>query len=525
MKSDVAAAVRQAVKQTFKADVKPEVTYPEPKFGDFSTNVALRLASELDQAPQAVAGKIAAQLTAGDILSAEVAGPGFINITMKPDFWAAKANKINKQFAISSLGKGKKVQVEFISANPTGPLTLGNARGGFIGDVLSNVLQQAGFTVVREYYFNDAGTQISKLVESVKAEAGLIDVKERQYRGEYIQELAVEFKHQLDKQPEENLKKLLTQAIFERHIKPTVDQMGIKFDVWFNESDLISDGTFDQVMEKLRQQGLVEEKDGAVWLKTGAHGDTREARVLVKNTGEPTYLAADIAYHANIFAKRGFDLAIKELGPDHIAQFPSLLAAVRALYPGQELQMVGHQQLRLIREGREFKMSKRLGQYVTVQALLDEVGADVARFLMLMRDSSTHMDFDLKLAREQSQKNPYYYVMYAYARAHSILAEAAKQRLAPAAKLTGVSEPEKQLLKHLLKLPGLVEQIARTHEVHKLTFWGMETAKLFHDYYESERVISADRRQSAEKLLLIERFITVMDTYFDLMGLTPHAKM
>lgn len=525
VRAQITDVVATTIKKLYGVNLDPEVIYADSAHGDFTTNVAFKLAKALKKSPSVIAGEVAIALKQSDIERAEAAGAGFVNIFMSKDFWAQKVSEIASEYLNNNSGKGQKVQVEFISANPTGPLTLGNARGGFIGDVLSNVLSANGYDVVREYYFNDSGTQITKLLDSVKVAAGLIDVEDRQYSGEYIDKLAKEYRHELSTQTDDKLKQLITKAIFNTYIKPVIKNMGIGFDVWFNETDLILRGGLKETLEILKKKHLTEEKDGALWLKSGLVGDKREERVLIKSNGDATYLANDIAYHLNIFETRKFNRAIKELGPDHIAQFPSLKVTIESLIPSAKLEMVGHQQLRLIRDGKEFKMSKRLGQFVTVQDLLDEVGADVARFFMLMRSNDTHMDFDLDLAKEQSQKNPMHYVMYAYARSSSIIKQALAKDLKIDTKITQLTEVEVLLIKQLMQLPELVAEIATSYEVHKLTFYGVELAKIFHEHYEQERIIDMDPEVAGKKLYLIYQFKVCMEAYFKILGLKPKSHM
>jgi arginyl-tRNA synthetase len=506
-------------------DVEPEISYPEAQFGDFATNVAFSLAGRLKRSPQEIAAELAANLTGEDIATAEAVN-GFINLRLTMARWISELKLIDPNYGHSASGEGRKVQVEFISANPTGPTTIGNARGGYIGETLSRVLDSQGYAVTREYYFNNAGTQIGKLLESVKAAAGLdVGAEDLQYRGGYIRELATEYKKELQTQSDAELKTLITQAILKRYIEPAIKKMGLSFDVWFNEQDLITDGRFSQTIEKLKAKGLVYEKDGAVWLDTGKLGVAREARVLVKSNGDPTYLAPDIAYHDDIFGQRKFDIAIKVLGADHFDQFPSVKAAVLALHPKAQLELAGFQWLRLMQDGQEVKVSKRLGQFVTIEELIDEVGPDVARFLTLMRSSDTSMDFDLNVAKEQSQKNPLYYVMYSYARAHSILEQASQRGLAPLDSIDRLSDEETALVRQMSRFPELLAQVARDFGVHRLTFFAIELAKLFHDLYESERIIDLDRGQASHRLYLIDRYIIFMQAYFQVMGITPVKRM
>ena len=529
---DLAEAVRLAVKNKYSIDVEaPKMEMPERGFGDFSTSLPFRLAAQLKLAPKRIAAELASELRGDFIERAEAAGAGYINIWLTNDYWREQLSKIDQDYSSSDLGRGKKVQVEFISANPTGPLTIGNARGGFIGDVLTRVLKRVGYDARSEYYFNDAGTQVSKLVESAKMEADVIpETDERQYRGEYIKAVAAKFSAELKSMPDEELKPLLTNEIIVNYIKPAVAKMGIDFDVWFNETEIITDGTFAKVMARLKKLNLIFERDGAVWLKTGELGDERDERVIVKSNGDPTYMAPDIAYHENIFGKRGFDAAIKVLGPDHIAQFPSVYAAVHALHPDKEFKMAGYQWLRVIRDGREFKVSKRLGQFITIADLIDQVGMPVARFLTLMRSSESHMDFDLDLAREQSAKNPYYYVMYSYARANSILDKAAaaglrSAGLRPADVTFELKDSQLELVKLASSLPTLLEDIAATFEVHRLIFFGLEVAKLFTEYYESVKIIGLPKEQAEKELYFVARFVDLMDVYWRLLGIEPQKEM
>lgn len=522
---DVVEAVKTAVKKAYGSEVEPEISYPEAAFGDFATNVAFALAKELKQAPQAIAEKVASHIDDKNVAKAEAVA-GFVNLKMTQAFWADQIIKIDDKFTISNSGKKQKTQIEYISANPTGPLTIGNARGGYIGDVMARILENNGYEVTREYYFNNAGNQIGKLVESVKVAAGVIKADEVQYKGAYIEELAKEFKEELASKSEEELRILLADTVVERYIKPAVKKMGINFDVWFNERDLITDGSFDAMIDRLKELDLVYEKDGALWLASHKLGDKREDRVLIKSNEakDPTYLAPDIAYHINIFETRNFDRSYKVLGPDHIDQFPSLNAVINKLFPQKELVLIDHQWLRLIKGGKEVKVSKRTGEFVTISDLIDEVGDDVARFFTLMRARDTHMDFDWDLAKEQSQKNPFYYVMYAYTRAAAILKEAAKRGIKPTA-VKDLDEQEQQIARQLLQLPELTEEIAQNYEVHKLTFWGMELAKLFHEYYEQARIVEMEPELAGAKLAFLERYLTAMQAYWKLLGIKPRERM
>jgi len=517
------------IKQIFDLDIAPDqvkVVPVEEQFGDLGTSIALQLAGRLSKNPREVAQQLADSFEIESVDKIEVAGAGYLNMTLHESFWRQSLSDINPDYAKNDLGKGQKVQVEFISANPTGPTTIGNARGGFIGDVLSNVLAQSGYQVTREYYFNNAGTQISKLLESIKMEAGLIpEAEDRQYRGAYIQKIAAEYKEELSSKSDEELASLITTHILKEYIEPAVASMGISFDEWFNEKTVLEDGSFDAVIEKLRSLDLVFERDGAVWLNTGKLGDEREERVIIKSNGDPTYMAPDIAYHANIFGKRDFDYAIKVLGPDHIAQFPSVKAAVTALYPDKRLEMAGYQWLRLMKDGKEVKVSKRLGQFVTVQDLIDQVGQGVARMLILMRSANSMMDFDLDLAAQQSNENPYYYVMYSYARACSLLKKAQEAGLKPSEDPNGLDVNDVRLIKVLSYLPAVIPEITADYQVHKLAFMAHEWAQAFHDYYESARILGMEPEAAGTKLLVIEKYKTALEVLLGILGIEPVASM
>ncbi|MEX0932101.1 MAG: arginine--tRNA ligase [Candidatus Saccharimonadales bacterium] len=514
--------LREAVKATFQIDTHVELVLSDPRRGDYSSNISFALAKETGLTPLKVAEKLTKSIQHAYIEKVEAKAPGFINITLSDEYWVQIWQDISLDYLKNQLGQGQKVQVEFISANPTGPLTLGNARGGFIGDVLANVLSISGFDVTQEYYFNDAGTQISKLVESVKAEAGLIKTKDRQYSGAYIKELTKQFTEEITTKTDKELGKVLTQAIFEKHIKPAIQKMGIEFNCWFNESDLEKENT--ETEKLLRSGDLLYEEEGAIWLKSSSYGDERD-RVLVKANGDRTYLANDISYHYNIFRERKYKNAIKVWGSDHAGQVPSLRLTVDNLFPDVALEFIIVQWVRLIKDGKEVKISKREGTFITVDELIEEVGSDVARFFMLMRSNDTHMDFDLDLAKEESQKNPLWYIQYAYVRALSILEQAGASGLKPHNLPKKLTPLEKELGKALAELPQLVKRISKTYEVHKLAFWGMETAKIFHEFYESERIIDMEKVKAEEKLGLVEKFTVAMGQYFAAIGIEPRSKM
>lgn len=542
-RQEVADWLRQVISKTHSVDVSPEVSYAESQFGDFQTNVAMKLAKQLKSNPRDIAQPIADELDDLEgVESAEVAGPGFINVTLIDSYWVDYIGNIGHEFGRSAKGGDAKVQVEYISANPTGPLTLGNARGGFIGDVLSNVLASQGYKVTREYYFNDAGTQIQKLAESYRDyRSGSVN-EETTYKGEYMEELAgnkdllkaVDGGELQDRSQTrsvhsdnedaivETRDSLIAETVMRDYIKPALEKANITFDSYQKERDIVS--VFADVREVLEQQHLIEERDGALWLKSTDLGDERD-RVLVKSSGEHTYLANDIAYHYDIFASRGFDRSIKIWGADHAGQVPSLRLIVNRLFPEKDLEFLIVQWVRLIKEGQEFKISKRAGTYVTVEELVDRVGVDVARWFMLARSNDTHMDFDLDLAEQQSQKNPFWYVMYAYVRANSILQQAETQGLRAADNVSQLDGLEREITRELSRLPELLLDISASHEVHRLTFYGQELVKLFHEWYETNRVLELPRDKAQESLHFLQQYILAMDIYWQILGVEPYKEM
>lgn len=520
-------SLKTAAKTVFHLEVEPTVSRPDSQFGDFSTNLALQIAPQVKQLPLDIAQRLAKQLQSPQIAKIDVAGPGFINLTMSDAFWIDQATRITSTFGHSTSGKGQKVQVEFISANPTGPLTLANGRGGYGGDVLAHVLQTAGYQVQREYYINDAGNQIKELVNSVRGRGNQATAdKAGGYSGSYITEIADALGGTLTSSDDDTLADTVVSHLLERSIKPSVERMGITFDNWFSEKNYLykdASAPIHAVLKRLQAANMVQVKEGAQWLK-GDDPNARE-RVLVKSDGSFTYLLADLAYHWDKFETRGFDKVINLWGADHAGQVQSLKDGVKALGIGKPLDIIIFQLVRLIRGGKEFKMSKRAGTFVTIDDLLQEIDPDVARWFFLMRDFNTHMDFDLDLAKEQSAKNPFYYVMYAYTRAHSILEKAAAKGLEPSEAPRQLSSAERRLLRTVSRWPELIQQIAHSYEVHKLTFYGLELAKDFHDYYEQDRIIGLPPDQAGPKLYLLQQIIVVFENFWRVLGISPRQQM
>ncbi|MDA8163657.1 MAG: arginine--tRNA ligase [Desulfobacteraceae bacterium] len=525
-----------------KADYVLEVPKREGH-GDFSTNMALVIAGREKQKPRAVAARLQELLgpEAGFIARLEVAGPGFLNFFLALETWQSvlpEVCRLDAAYGLSSIGGSKRVLVEFVSANPTGPLSVGHGRQAVLGDAITRLLAAAGFAITREYYYNDAGRQMRVLGESTRARylelLGLpASFPEDGYQGEYIVDIARELiaekgdslKNVAEVTP---FKEKAEQVIF-KDINGTLARLGIHFDNYYNEHTLYEEGKIDEVIAVLRQKGLVYEQDGAVWFRTTEFGMDKD-RVIVKNTGEPTYRLPDIAYHREKF-RRGFDWMVNIFGSDHIATVPDVLAGVRALgFDDSKVTVVIHQFVTLVREGKQVKMSTRKANFVTVDELLDEVGPDVARFFFLMRRADSQLEFDLDLATKQSQENPVYYVQYAHARLCSIRKQA-EAKSAAAGDLAGaplhrLELPEEiELLKAMASYPELVENAALALEPHRVVFFLQDLAGQFHSYYNKHRVISEDADLTRARLWLAEALRVVFRNGLELIGVKAPETM
>lgn len=510
----VAEKIRSLVVAALDSEVSFTVERPsQAEHGDYATNAALVVAKQQGENPRAVAAELQKKLT-GDALfsSVEVAGPGFLNFTIAPAAWQEALKEILKK------GDGfgrftatqKTVELEFISGNPTGPLTLANGRGGFGGDVLARILKRFGHRVSREYYVNDAGNQIKALGETIKGE-------KIHYAGEYVKDLAKQVDQTVDAQGAGEAGAELMLA----EIKRTASQMNIEYDVWFSErKELHRTGLIEKVLHKLSKAGATYEKDGALWLGTSKHGDDKD-RVLRKKDGELTYLAADLAHYHHKFVTKAYDQAILIVGPDHHGYVARMQAGVELLrqvdnFQGTSVILVT-QVVRLIKGGQEVKMSKRAGTYVALDDLLEEIPVDVARFFFVMKSFDTHMDFDMDLAKEQSQKNPVYYLKYAHARIAGILD---KSPAADSADLTRLKEPaELLLIKELSAFPALVKETAGDYQVHRIPHYALGLADAFHKFYEQCRVISDDPELTVARLQLVRGTQIVLQNIGDTLGI------
>ena len=509
--------------------------------GDFSTNFAM-VAAKADRCnPRELAARLADLLAADPIFDrVEIAGPGFINLFLTRDVWATVLGPVwaeDERFGRSDQGAGRRVLVEFVSANPTGPLSVGHGRNAVLGDAIARLLDATGHQVQREYYFNDAGRQMRVLGESTRARylelLGLpFEFPEDGYQGDYIRDIARTLVEEGgDRFRDADLsvfKERAQQAIF-ADIDATLKRIGISFDTYFNEHTLYADGRVDGVVEALRSRGLVYEKEGATWFRTTEFGQAQD-RVIIKSSGEPTYRLPDIAYHCDKF-RRGYDWMIDVFGSDHIATVPDVLAGLRALgHDPDRVTVVLYQFVTLLRDGKQVKMSTRKATFVTVDELVDEVGADAFRFFLLMRKPDSLIEFDLDLAKKQSQENPVYYVQYAHARLCSIERTAGEQGVAlsgpQGADLGLLAEPEEfALLKSLAAYPQLVAGAAADLAPHRVIFYLMELAAEFHGFYNRHKVLTDDRELTLARLCLCGGLKRVFRNGLHLVGLTAPESM
>lgn len=520
------------------------LTFEHPKnseHGDFTTNIAMMLAKQLKKNPRQVASEIihALEVDRSFVDTVDIAGPGFLNFHFTPNFFSFRLSEIlsaGSGYGRVRLGNGKKTQVEFVSANPTGLLHLGHGRQAAIGDTISNILTWAEYNVTREYYFNNAGRQMRMLADSVYARYMQIfdesfAMPDDGYMGGYIKDIArkiFEEKNESLKGTEDKtfFKEFAEAYLFEK-IKKTLTKIGVKFDIFFNEDSLYSSGAIKEVIEEFRTKGLAYDQDGAVWFKTTALGLDQD-RVIVKSTGEPTYRLPDIAYHRNKFM-RGFELIVDIFGSDHIATVPDVMAGIKALgYDPSKVRVLIHQFVTLTRGGEQVKMSKRTADVVTLDDLIDEVGKDVVRYFLVMRNVSSHLEFDLELAKEQSDKNPVYYLQYAHARIASILrfaeSEGVDMKSLPDLSLLR-HESEVSLMKILIDLPNLIALCAATLEPHRLCDYLHDVATAFHQFYHYCRVVTEDKEMSKARLALCLATKTVLGNGLVILGITAPEKM
>ncbi|MCZ7586913.1 MAG: arginine--tRNA ligase [Deltaproteobacteria bacterium] len=523
---------------------EPQLSIPKHEgHGDYATNVALSLAKSAGKPPRAIAEALAEKIgDGGGLLSrVEIAGPGFLNFFLRKAGLFDVVKRIEEQgdaFGRVDAGAGRRVLVEFVSANPTGPLHVGHGRGAVQGDALASVLAAAGYAVAREYYVNDAGVQIQNLGRSTFLRyRQLIEgrdepLPEGLYQGDYIRDHARALREERGDGVTEDDVPEISQWTAQRilaEIDGDLGALGVRFDGYFHEHTLYDAGAVDRCLDDLRARDLAYEQDGALWFRTTKFGDEKD-RVLVKSGGEKTYLAADIAYHADKL-RRGYDELIDIWGADHHGYIPRMKAAIEALGKNPDtLSVMLIQMVSLLRAGERVSMSTRAGEFVTLRDLTDEVGADATRFFFLMRRYDSQLDFDVDLAKEQSNKNPVYYVQYMHARVCSIYAKMAQEgRAAPAPSdedFARLTEPEEaQIAQFLAELPDVVARAAQSREAHRLTTYLSDLAGMFHPYYFKHRVLVDDERLMSARLRLCTAVRQVTRNVLGILGLSAPETM
>ncbi|MGA9477158.1 MAG: arginine--tRNA ligase [Desulfobacterales bacterium] len=527
----------------------PEVNLEKPKVeahGDFSTNFAMVMASLQKMPPRKVAQAVVHQLNhSGRLLEKiEIAGPGFINFYVTPAAWhpvLLEIQKTDRRFGASELGAGERVQVEFVSSNPTGPLHVGHGRGAAVGDSVANILAFCGYDVQREYYINDSGRQIQTLGRSVFLRYRELFGKstpfpEDCYQGDYIRDIAVQIKEQqgdglLYREEDEAVMQCARTAAGDimEGIRKDLALFGVSFDEWFSEQSLYDAGEVDRILAESRERGIIYEKDGALWFKTSDLGDEKD-RVVVRQNGQTTYFASDIAYHEDKY-RRGFQRVIDVWGADHHGYIPRMQAAIEACgHKRNQFQVILVQLVNLLRGGQPVAMSTRAGEFVTLRDVIDEVGKDAARFIFLTRHYESPLDFDLEVAKQQTNENPVYYVQYVHARISSIIRKAVENGMAgdqwdETAIARLVELEEIQLIKTLAQYPETVAVSAEKLEPHRITFFLMNLAAAFHAYYNKHRVLSEDPVLSRGRLVLVESIRKVIRNGLALLGVDAPDKM
>ena len=529
----------------------PEKAVVEPpkdkRFGDMATNLALVLSGQARKKPKGLAQEIVDEIKdkAPDIEKIEIAGPGFLNFTFAPGFWQKTVLDIlnrGEDYGKSTAGEGRKVQIEFVSANPTGPLHIGHGRGAAVGDSLARVLGATGHDVSTEYYINDAGRQMRLLGESVLTRARQILGKDAElpkecYKGEYIKEIAKDLlaeheKTLLEKSETERAalgKKFAMDAIL-ADIQKDLKAFRVEHEVWFSEKSLIESGAVERTFARLKENNLAYEKDGALWFKATEFGDEKD-RVLVKSSGELTYFASDIAYHDHKF-NRGFELLVDIWGADHHGYAPRIKGAVRALgKPPESLEIILVQLVNLLRGGEQVAMSTRAGEFETLSDVCAEVGVDAARFMFLSRKSDSHLDFDLELVKQRSMENPVYYVQYAHARICSVMRKAEERNIhagQPSAELlAALGTPEDlELLQLLEQFPDTLASAAKYLSPHYVSFYLMDLATCLHRYYTVHQVLGAENAELVRaRMFLLLGVAQVIRNGLFLLGVNAPERM
>ena len=551
IKYKIAELLQQALNQAVEKELLPAaavievaVEHPQnPEHGDYASSLPLKLSRAMRKSPLAIAETLAGLiLTSDEIEKVTVAHPGFVNFLLSGKWLANQVEEVlveKENFGNLNLGTGQKVQLEYVSVNPTGPIHVGHGRGAILGSALASVLKAAGYQVSSEYYVNDAGNQMDNFYRSLHARYRQAldlpyEMPDDGYMGAYVLDLAkeiIEEKGDVYASMPENeaigqIGKIGIDRMIEA-IKIDLGGLGVEFDVWFSERSLFDNGQFQKTMDILKENNHTAEKEGAVWFTSTAMGEDKD-NVLVRSNGAPTYFASDVAYHYNKFVERGFDKVIDIWGADHQGHVSRMKAVLTALGIDEQRLHIIISQLVTLKRGKEIvRVSKRTGDLITLRELIDEVGPDVCRFFFLTRSADSQMDFDLELAVQQSNDNPVYYVQYAHARIASILRLAAEKGIdysdGDVALLT--HDAELAFIRKMLQLPEIIDLIARTYEPHHLTYFAQEMATAFHSFYKQCRVVSDEQKLTAARLKLVAAAKIVFAKVLGLMGMNAPESM
>ena len=554
MKQKIKEIIAQAMKAAYEKGILPSSGFPpveieEPKLethGDFSSNISMIMASVQKMAPRKIAEVIISHLDDPEdiIAKTEIAGPGFINFFINPFSWHPVLHEIHKKntaYGASNIGNGKKIQVEFVSSNPTGPLHVGHGRGAAVGDAVANLLSFCGYDVQREYYINDSGRQINTLGRSVFLRCQELSGKEIEfpqdcYQGEYIRDFATIIREQRDDLPDlDEAEAISCCAQFAAEnilsgIRDDLESFGVTFDRWYSEQSLFDAGSVEAALTDFRNRDVIYEKDGALWFRTSDYGDEKD-RVVVKNDGQTTYFASDIAYHQEKF-DRGFDRVIDVWGADHHGYIPRMRASIEASgHSRDQFDVILVKLVNLSRGGQPVAMSTRAGEFVTLKDVTDEVGRDAARFIFLTRHYESPLDFDLELAKKKTNDNPVFYVQYVHARISSILAKGIERGIRVAqfletSELSMLKAPEEiQLIKALARYPEIVQSAGELMEPHRITYYLMNLSAAFHAYYNKHRVLTDDPALTCGRLYLVLAVQKVIRNGLKLLGVSAPEKM
>jgi len=540
MKYDIIEILKKTIKHLDFPIVEPTIQKPKhEKDVDFATNIAFIISKQLNSNPIKIAEKIKKNIIDEEIFdSVEIAGPGFINFKINQSLVINELKNIIVQranYGKNNSGKARKVLVEFVSANPTGPLTVGHGRGAILGDVISNIYSWNGYTVEREYYYNNAGRQMRKLGDSVysrylelcKQDA---EFPEGGYKGEYIVDIATKIKNKyndtLINEPDNLIFKEEAELHIFKKIKNTLKKIGLEFNSFYNEKNLYETKKIDNVITKLENKDLIYKKDGATWFegtKVGRDSD----RVLIKSTGEPTYRLPDMAYHTTKF-DRGYEICVDIFGADHMDAYPDVLEVLKQLgYDSSNVKVLIHQFISILKDGKPIKMSTREANYITLNELIDEVGSDVVRYFFIMRNMNAHLNFDLKIAKEKSDNNPVYYIQYSHARISNVLnkSDFSKMNLDKIELKHLNLDSEIRLIHKLTDFKELIRKLINTHEPQMLANYLHELASLFHKYYAHNRILNDNKELSNARLVLIFAIQTVIKNGLNILGITQPNKM